>query len=342
MLEELDFKRFDQNRLYRIYEAWPKYFSDAARFACKPERDRDYYNSIVFCGMGGSATGGDILQELMSSFGTIPGFTLRGQRMPPHIDDKSLVVVSSVSGDTSETVLMMKEALHRNAEVICISAGGKLEKEAKEANLRYIKIPNMSLPRASLPYLLVPGLSIISPFLNISIEDETKSIGENLANLFKIINMNVPEETNIAKKVVSFLLTGFPFCYASPCLLPAITRFKNSMNENAKLHCVRDSILEASHNDIVPFTFTDMMPVPKVLLVRWLYDDSTVSDRFNKVRSLFEQVVHSVMEIRISDKSLLNALVSATYLLDITTIYMAIAKNTDPSPTPAIQLLKDL
>ncbi|MGH9985132.1 MAG: SIS domain-containing protein, partial [Nitrososphaeraceae archaeon] len=76
--------------------------------------------------------------------------------------------------------------------------------------------------------------------------------------------------------------------------------------------------------------------------VRWLYDDSTVIERFNKVRSLFEQVVHSVMEIRISDKSLLSALVSATYILDISTIYMAIARNTDPSPTPAIQILKDL
>jgi glucose/mannose-6-phosphate isomerase len=262
--------------------------------------------------------------------------------MPLHVNERSLVVVSSVSGNTKETIIMMKEAVKRNCEVICISSGGLLESEANAAKCKHIKIPNLSLPRASFPYLLIPGLSIVSPFLNITLDDELATLGENIANLYDNINMSIPEDRNIAKRIANFLLVGFPFCYASPNLLPAVTRFKNSMNENAKLHCVRDSILEASHNDIVPFTFSDMTPLPKVLHVRWQYDDSTVIERFNKVRSLFEQVVHSVMEIRISDKSLLSALVSAIYILDISTIYMAIAKNTDPSPTPAIQILKDL
>jgi glucose/mannose-6-phosphate isomerase len=342
MFEELDFKRLDQDRLYSIYEEWPKYFEDASRFSCKAERDQNYYNSVVFCGMGGSATSSDIIQEVMSTIGTIPAFTLRGQKMPLHVDERSLVVVNSVSGNTIEALLMMKEALNHNAEVICISSGGLLEQEAHDAKCKHIKIPNLCLPRASLPYLLIPGLSIISPFLKFSIKDECRIIGENIANIFNDIKIDVPAESNVAKKIANFLLEGFPFCYASPSLLPAVTRFKNSMNENAKLHCVRDSVLEASHNDIVPFTFSNTLQIPKVLHVRWLYDDATVSERFNKVRSLFEQVVHSVMEIMISDKSLLNALVSATYILDISTIYMAIAKNTDPSPTPAIQILKDL
>ena len=158
---------------------------------------------------------------------------------------------------------------------------------------------------------------------------------------FKEIMIDVPEKSNIAKQIAQFLTDGFPFCYSSPSLLPAAVRFKNSLNENAKMHGIKESILEASHNEIVPFTFDHSFPKPKILHLRWKQDSAIVSERFDKVRALFEKVVHPVMEISVSEKDLLTALISAIYILDLSTIYMAIAKNTDPSPTPAIHILKD-
>jgi glucose/mannose-6-phosphate isomerase len=339
---EVDLARFDQNKLYNIYSDWPKYFEDSLKFSCVPRRPKDDYKALLLCGMGGSATSNDILYELMNIFGDIPTFVLKGQMMPQFVDERSVVIVNSVSGNTAETLMMMREAIKRNAEVICISSGGMLEEEAYGSRCKHIKIPNLSIPRASLPYLLIPGLTIISPFLRISLEDELQCLPENISSIFKDIMIDIPEEHNIAKRIANFLLGGFPFCYASPVLLPAATRLKNSINENAKMHCLRESILEASHNDIVPFTFTNTPVVPKILHLRWKYDNSAANERFDKVRSLFEKVVHSVMDIPLLDKSLLNALVSAIYILDVSTIYMAIAKNTDPSPTPAIQILKDL
>jgi hypothetical protein len=107
------------------------------------------------------------------------------------------------------------------------------------------------------------------------------------------------------------------------------------------MHCIKESILEASHNEIVPFTFENSFQSPKIIHLRWNQDPNLISERFDKVRALFEKVVRSVMEITVSEKDLLSALVSAVYILDVSTIYIAIAKNTDPSPTPAIQILKD-
>ena len=86
--------------------------------------------------------------------------------------------------------------------------------------------------------------------------------------------IDVPEKSNVAKQIAQFLADGFPFCYSSPSLLSAATRFKNSLNENAKMHCIRESILEASHNEIVPFTFDHSFQTPKILHLRWKQDPS--------------------------------------------------------------------
>jgi glucose/mannose-6-phosphate isomerase len=237
--------------------------------------------------------------------------------------------------------MMMRDALEHHAEVISISSGGKLKEESVNSKCQHIDIPNLSLPRASLPYLLVPALGIIEPFLTTSLADQVISLPEKIDATLKDIQIDVPEKLNIAKQIAGFFASGFPFCYSSPTLLSAATRFKNSLNENAKMHCIRESILEASHNEIVPFTFDQSFQMPKILHLRWNQDPLIISERFDKVHRLFEKVVQSVMEISISEKDLVTALVSAIYILDLSTIYIAIANNTDPSPTPAIQILKD-
>jgi glucose/mannose-6-phosphate isomerase len=344
MVEEKDIGRFDQERLYSVYTSWHDHFKDALRLLDIPflSHPVEHYESVIFCGMGGSATNCDVLQEIMNVHGTIPSTTVRNQRMPSFVNDRSLVVVNSVSGNTDESLLMMKDALARDAEVICISSGGKLKVEAGRMKCQHIEVPNLSLPRASLPYLLVPGLTIISSFLKISLKQEIISIPNNIDSIIRSTTIDIAEESNVAKKIGRFVSDGFPFCYSSPSLLPAATRFKNSLNENAKIHCIRESILEASHNDVVPFTFNHSVQTPRILHLRWSHDQPLIKERFDKVHALFEKVVQPVMDIFISENNLLLALVSAIYILDLSTIYIAIAKNTDPSPTPAIQLLKDI
>jgi glucose/mannose-6-phosphate isomerase len=291
--------------------------------------------------MGGSATNCDILREVMNMYGSIPAIILRDHRMPSFVNSNSLVLVSSVSGNTVESLMMTQDALDHNAEVITISSGGRLKELSARSGSQHIDIPNLSLPRASLPYLLVPALGIIDPFLSGSIADIINNLPEKINSVLTNISIDVSEELNTAKQISHFLAEGFPFCYSSPSLISAATRFKNSLNENTKMHCIRESILEASHNEIVPFTFNHNSQTPKVIHLRWSQDPRVVSERFDRVHTLFEKVVHSVMEISVTEVDLISALISAIYILDLSTIYLAITKNTDPSPTPAIQILKD-
>ena len=340
LLTDSDILNVDLQRLYLVYEKWPEYFKDAANISCKLDHEAAFYESVVLCGMGGSATSCDILHDIIHLFGSIPSTVIRGQNIPNTVNKRSLVIVNSVSGNTTEVISNIQEATDRNAEVICISSGGKLKDEAANKGHKHITIPNLALPRASLPYLVVPGLKLINPLLKDSLEEEILMIHTNLSKIFTNISVTVPYDRNVAKKIAGFLDESIAFCFTSPSLFSVGTRFKNSLNENAKVHCLRDSILEASHNEIVPFTFNDSNSPHKVLLVRWGQDYPIVNERFAKVKLFFKEIGQPLMEITAAEKSMINAIMSSIYILDYATIYMAVTRNVDPSPTPAIDILK--
>ena len=236
---------------------------------------------------------------------------------------------------------MVKEASDKNAEVICISSGGQLKDISANTGHRYIEIPNLGLPRASLPYLIMPGLKLINPFLNKSLEEDILSIPKNLSKIANNISANVPRQSNVAKKIASFLEDSFAICFTSPSLVSVGTRFKNSLNENAKVHCIKESVLEASHNEIVPFTYNNTF-APKVLLVRWVSEKRIVNERIKKIKSFFTIIGQPLMEVNSFEKNLINAIISLVYILDYSTIYMALSRKVDPSPTPAIDILKKI
>jgi glucose/mannose-6-phosphate isomerase len=339
LITQADIARIDRGNMMAIYEQWPKHFREAQKIPVKPEREADSYNSLVLCGMGGSGTSCDILCDLMSLYSNTPTVVLKGQSLPATVNRRSLVVVNSVSGNTAESLITAQAASERKADVICISSGGKLKEWAASNGCIHVSIPNLSVPRASLPYLVMPGLKIIEPFLAKSVEEEIGLVNKNIAKTSRSVSSNIPEEDNAAKKIANFLQTGFAFCFTSPYLVSVGTRFKDSLNENAKVHCLRESVLEASHNEIVPFTFDNGFD-PKVLFLRWAGDSDLSNERFANVKSLFEEIDQPSIELVAYEKSLLSAILCSIYILDYVTIYMAISRKIDPSPTPAIDILK--
>lgn len=332
----------DTQKMYSVYDKWPEHFLEASKIAVKTDHDPGHYDLVVFCGMGGSATSSDILHDLMNSYSDTISKVVRGSTLPESTGKRSLVVVNSVSGNTIETVSAMQEAVKRGSEVICISSGGKLKELAEANGQKHVMIPNLSLPRASLPYMVMPGLRIIDPFLENSMNRSLKDLYSHLLKIKRNISTRTSERTNISKQVASFIRNGFAFCFTSPYLLSAATRFKNSLNENAKVHCLRESVLEASHNEIVPFTYPYEGLAPKVVLLEWANDNVLTKERFSKVKSFFAKIDQPLIEVNATEKDLITALISSIYILDYATIYMAISRKIDPSPTPAIDILKGL
>jgi glucose/mannose-6-phosphate isomerase len=340
LLTKSDLVQVDQNKIYHIYERWPQYFKEAAKLSCKIDHDPQFYESIILCGVGGSATSCDILSDVLYNYCSIPCYVVRGNNMPRTINRKSLVVVNSVSGNTQEAVSMMHEASERGSEVVSITSGGKLKEKTAMEGHKTIDIPNLSLPRAALPYLIIPGLSLIEGFLSKSFREEISFLDCSISRIANNISIDIPYEHNVAKKIAGFIDNGFSFCFSSPSLTSVANRFKNSLNENAKVHCINESILEASHNEIVPFTFNRKAYTPTVLFVRWSHDPQIVSERFTKVGLFFKGIRQPFKELNMFNDDLLTAIISSIYILDYSTIYMAIAHRIDPTPTPAIDILK--
>lgn len=339
LITSADILKVDQAFVHKAYEKWPEHFRQASNIKAKSDNDASFYKSLVFCGVGGSGTSSDILHEIARYSGSIPSTVLKGEHIPEFVDKQSLVIVNSVSGNTSEAIEMLKGAAKKGAEVICISSGGRLKEEAVKEGLKHIDIPNLSLPRASLPYLIMPALSILSPLLRKPLG--ISSLYSTLEQTAKKVSIEVPYERNISKQIASFMEGGMTFCFTSPQMISVGTRFKNSLNENSKLHCLNGSVMESSHNEIVPFTFNNNFQ-SKVLLLRWIVDPASVEERFGRFEALFKQIGQPFLEHMAEEEDLLHSIISSIYILDYATIYIAVSRNIDPSPTPAIDILKNL
>ena len=342
LAKNMDKVKFDESDLYKIYKLWPDHFTAALRVSSKSDRETSYYRSVIICGMGGSGTVCDVLNDLLETYGTIPSMALGGKIIPSYINKHTLVIINSVSGNTSEAILSMKQAIRKKADVICVSSGGKLKESCIKYGFKHITIPKLSHSRASFPYLLIPGLKIINNFLTRSLSDDMLLLSKNLLNVYDQVSSNRPYKSNIAKQLAAFMNNSLVFCLTSPSLVSAGTRLKNSLNENSKVHCISDSILEASHNEVVPFTYDIKSIYRKTLLLSRKYDIEMTKERFRRVRSLLRDLDHPVFEIQSPHKNLINSIVCSIYLLDIATIYLAALRKIDPSPTPAIDILKEI
>ncbi len=208
---------------------------------------------VVICGMGGSALGGRMVDFLFSEGVRGPIEVYTGYHVPQYADNKTLVVLSSYSGNTEETVECLYEALERNSLIFGISAGGKLAELLKKESLpSYIFNPKHNpsgQPRMSLGYSFTSILALLNRtgFITVSEEEITAAV-DTLKKLIKDYGVNSPVEENIAKKIADDFFGKVPVIIASEHLLGVAHAFKNQLNENSKTFSLLFDIPELNHH----------------------------------------------------------------------------------------------
>jgi glucose/mannose-6-phosphate isomerase len=332
-ITKLSLKKYDPNGMHNVYDKWAHIAKDAYDSDITPVDFKDIDN-VVFSGMGGSGTIGDLFSSILSKT-NVHTTVVKGYELPNTVDENTLVVITSVSGNTTETLATLESATKKNCKTIAFSSGGKMESFCSKNNVVFRKIPEIHSPRASFPsyvYSILKTLNSIIPLKKQEIIDSLKQ----LELTSKEISSEDLSDKNPSVNL-SHSITGIPVIYYPWGLQAAAIRFKNSLQENAKTHAIIEDVIESSHNGIVSWERQSEMVA---IMIEGADDHIKTKERWAILRHYFEENNIGYKEIFSIDGGILSKIMCLIYLLDYSTIYCAIQHCTDPSPVKSIDFIK--
>jgi len=326
-------KKYDTKNMHLVYEEWPEMAKNA--FEDKYEKyQSDQIDHIVFSGMGGSGTLGDIFAAILSKT-KIHVSVVKGYLLPKTAGKNTLVVCTSISGNTIETLTVLNLAKKNNCKILAFSSGGKMEEYCKSNQIEFRKINQTHSPRASFPTFLYSMLNILEYVLPLKKEDIFESI--NLLKKLKVeISNNNLTEKNPAINLAEWI-TEIPIIYYPWGLQAAAIRYKNALQENTKMHVITEDVIEACHNEIVSW---EKQKKFKPILIEGSDDYEKTKERWEIVREYFMKNNIDFKTINTVNGNILSKLINLIYLFDYSSIYSAVKLEIDPSPVNSIDYIK--
>jgi len=333
-MEIEDLEKIDSKKMYQTYDKWPEiaknsFDNDFEKF------DTKGIDHIVFSGMGGSGSIGDVVSAILSKE-DIHVSNVKGYHLPKTVDSNSLVVATSISGNTKETLTVLEKAQKTDAKIAVFSSGGMIQKFSETNNLFFQEISMIHSPRASFPKFLFSILNILKEIIPIKEIDIKEAISSLEITRNSIFSNNLTEE-NISLKLAEWI-KEIPLIYYPWGLQSAAIRFKNSLQENSKTHVITEDVIESCHNDIVAWEKnSNVQPI----LIRGNDDHIKTIERWDILKEFFNDKKIEFFEIKSIDGNILSKLVNLVYSLDYASIYHAVLNKIDPSPVSAIDFVKN-
>lgn len=298
---------------------------------------------IVLTGLGGSAISGDLLRGYLAGELSVPFIVNRHYTLPAFVGPRTLVIVSSYSGNTEETIAAHREALRRRARVVCISSGGVTSQIARRRRSTLITIPGGLPPRAALGYSFIPLLIALAR--TGFVRDRSREIGETISMIKEAGERYArPDpEVNPALRTAQALAGRIGLFYASCELLEGVaTRWRGQVEENGKALAFSHLLPEMNHNEIVGWQVgRDHMAGFQVVFLRDRADHARVQRRIDITRDLIRRRTERVTEVWTEGRSRLARLFSLIHLGDWMSLYLAVLHGVDPTPVDAIAHLKN-
>jgi glucose/mannose-6-phosphate isomerase len=320
--------------MFKVYDKWPEIAKKSYESHGIQIDLSGSINHIIFSGMGGSGALGDILSAILSKT-KVHVCVVKGYHLPETVNSDTLVVATSISGNTVETLSVLEAAQKQNCKTIAFSSGGMMEEFCKKNKLLYQKIEQIHSPRASFVVFLYSMLKTLEPILPIRKTDIVESL-EELEIQKKNIGSHNLSSNNSAISLAEWI-NGIPLIYYPWGLQAAAIRFKNSLQENAKIHAMTEDVIEACHNNIV--SWESMSNVQPILIEG--YDDYyKTKERWNILKEYFDKNGISFKEVSSISGSIISKLITLIYFLDYTSIYKAILRKIDPTPVSSIDFIK--
>jgi len=333
MLTRHEILKIDKSKMSEVYDKWP--LLAAENYEKHIEKiDIKNINHIVFAGMGGSGAIGDVISSVLSKT-KLYSTVVKGYLLPSNIDQNTLVVATSISGNTEETLSIAKNSLKSGAKFVSFSSGGLLEKFCKNNNLLNYSLKIEHSPRASFIGYIFSILNALEEIIPIKKQDHLESISK-LNNLHKLINTENLSNTNTSINLASWI-KQIPLVYYPWGLQSAAIRFKNSLQENSKNHVMIEDIIEACHNGIVAWEKTSNI---QPILLQGHDDNIKTIERWKIIKKMFDEKNINYFEIFSDKGNILSKIICLIYMFDFSTIYHSVINGIDPSPVIPIDYVK--
>lgn len=291
-------------------------------------------DNVIITGLGGSGIGGKIVSELIAEEIKIPVIINNSYFLPKFASENTLVIVSSYSGNTEETVSVLKQAIDARCEIACVTSGGEVLEIAQKNKLNFIVIPGGNPPRSMLAYSVVQQLFILSHYDLIS--DRFKN---ELSLSLDLLDNNVEEIKLEAEKVAKTIFGKIPVIYIENSLGGVATRFKQQINENAKALCWDQVIPEMNHNELVGWAGGNENIVPIFLINESDYPRNKVRQRVSK--EIMTNYTSSIVEIHSRGESIIQRALYLIHLTDWVSVYLGNLKKVDTIEVDVITGLKE-
>lgn len=297
--------------------------------------------NVVLAGMGGSALAG-----LLST--TWPGYhvpfeIVRDYTIPAYVNENTLFIASSYSGNTEETLAALEEAQAAGAQIVVLAGGGKLIEAARKRGHPYEVLPKVGQPRFAVLYGLKGYVTILERAGLVNTESAEKTLREASEFLQKTTVQwaaTVPTRQNPAKRLALELAGSSPVIYAGPLLYPAAYKWKISFNENAKNVAWCGVYPEFNHNEFIGWTSHPVEKPYKIVDLRSRFEHQRVQKRFEVSERLLSGKRPAPEIVEVQGETLLEQLLWAVAFGDFVSIYVALLNGLDPSPVELVEKLK--
>jgi glucose/mannose-6-phosphate isomerase len=339
------YSRLDPGGLYGRIAALPSQIGEAWRAAVAVELPPEYreVERIVVLGMGGSGIGGALLRALALDLGAAtPVDVVRGYTLPAHVDERSLVLASSNSGNTEEVVSTLQQAVRAHAKCVAITTGGRLLAIARDHQLPALTFAWDGEPRSALGWSFASLLAMCGRIgLVPLLEPELADALTQMRSLAEAIGRDVPEARNPAKQLARRLAGKLPVFVGAEALAPVAYRWRTQVNENAKSWAIADELPEMNHNAPLGYGApAALVPLLHVVLLRHAAMHARTLIRIEATLEQMHAAGLSAEVVDVPGPSTLAQMLWAIQLGDFVSYYLGLLNGVDPSEVRALDWIK--
>ena len=336
-------KKIDKSNMLSHLMKTPDYCRDAINRGKQvkvPEKVKPKH--ILIAGMGGSAIGGEILQDWLRDKFPIPLEICKDYSLPAYANKDTLFFANSYSGNTEETLSAFLDAVRRKCMTIAITSGGHLLSFSKELQVPHVTIPRQLPSRVAIPYLFFP-LPVLMERMGLlpSVEEELQEAIQVLEKVGEENSPKIPTEDNPTKKSALELVETIPIIYGFRQYRSVAHRLKTQFNENSKVPSKHDVFPELNHNETVGWEAPELLTKNySVILIRDPGEPPEIRHRIETTKPLVLHKARKVLEIYARGERKLAKMFSVLRVGDFMSVYLAILQGVDPTPVKIIDEVK--